>query len=512
MAETGERACSDTAYLGYEYPALGRQSFADPLANQGPHLPAALDASHASLASHAAAADETPCNDGHNGPIEDIDGDASTITTNEVHGNTRDNFHGDINSNSKDDGPPDPSDRNDIDHDIDHDGGHDGGDDFGQGNSHDAHNEDDIEVGNDGSHDLGQGNSHDANNEDDIEVGNDGGHDLGQGNSHDANNEDDIEVDNFWDGEDSTFGDGSSYGDSVLSDIMRHRYENGRRYHSYKEGRYLLPNDEEEMDREDMKHHMNLILMDGRLHLAPIGSKPSKILDVGTGTGIWAIEMGETYPTAEITPPDLSPIQPTWIPPNVRFEIDDVEEDWLYTPSSYDFIHFRFLFLAIKNLPRALNQAMRTLKPGGWIELCELDIVPVSIDGAPPETYSQILAFNDTLSMAALQQGCDLQIAPKFKSLVTAAGYEEVTEEIFTVPWGSWPREPRLKEAGAFLRAELRAGLQGISMALFTRSLGWTAQEVELFLIGVRKDLDNNRLHLCSKLHCVYGRKPLHAF
>ena len=96
----------------------------------------------------------------------------------------------------------------------------------------------------------------------------------------------------------------------------------------------------------------------------------------------------------------------------------------------------------------------RTLKPGGWIELCELDIVPVSIDGAPPETYSQILAFNDTLSMAALQQGCDLQIAPKFKSLVTAAGYEEVTEEIFTVPWGSWPREPRLKEAGAFLRGQ----------------------------------------------------------
>ena len=39
------------------------------------------------------------------------------------------------------------------------------------------------------------------------------------------------------------------------------------------------------MDREDMKHHMNMILMDGRLHLAPIGPKPSKILDVGTGTG-----------------------------------------------------------------------------------------------------------------------------------------------------------------------------------------------------------------------------------
>lgn len=41
------------------------------------------------------------------------------------------------------------------------------------------------------------------------------------------------------------------------------------------------------MDREDMKHHMNMLLMEGRLHLAPIGPQPMKILDVGTGTGKW---------------------------------------------------------------------------------------------------------------------------------------------------------------------------------------------------------------------------------
>ncbi|MCJ1300456.1 hypothetical protein MMC08_003253 [Hypocenomyce scalaris] len=258
--------------------------------------------------------------------------------------------------------------------------------------------------------------------------------------------------------------------------------------------------DNEEMDREDMKHHMSMLLMNGRLHLAPIGSNPQKILDVGTGTGIWAIEMGETYPTTEVIGTDLSPIQPTWIPPNVKFEIDDVEEEWLYHPNSFDFIHFRFLFLAIKNLPRALDQSMGALKPGGWIELCELDIFPVSIDGSPPESYSHISAFLDTVHQAALRQGCDVKIAPKYKDLVIRAGYEEVTEEIMTVPWGSWPRDLRLKEAGAFLRAELRGGLQGISMGLFTRCLGWTAKEVEVFLIGVRKDLDNNQLHLCSKL------------
>lgn len=94
------------------------------------------------------------------------------------------------------------------------------------------------------------------------------------------------------------------------------------------------------------------------------------------------------------------------------------------------------------------------MKPGGWIELCELDIYPVSIDGSPPESYSQILAFISTLNQAALGQGCDVQIAPKFKDLAIQAGYEDVTEEIFTVPWGSWPRDPRLKEVGAFLRGQ----------------------------------------------------------
>lgn len=30
----------------------------------------------------------------------------------------------------------------------------------------------------------------------------------------------------------------------------------------------------------------------GELHLAPIGSNPQRILDLGTGTGIWAMDMG----------------------------------------------------------------------------------------------------------------------------------------------------------------------------------------------------------------------------
>jgi hypothetical protein len=77
---------------------------------------------------------------------------------------------------------------------------------------------------------------------------------------------------------------------SLKSSIRNYAFENGRRYHKFREGAYNFPNDETEQDREDMKHAMVVNLCGGRLHFAPIGENPQNILDMGTGTGIWAIE------------------------------------------------------------------------------------------------------------------------------------------------------------------------------------------------------------------------------
>lgn len=79
-----------------------------------------------------------------------------------------------------------------------------------------------------------------------------------------------------------------------------------------------------------MHHELMLHLFDGSLHAAPVGKNPQRILDVGTGTGIWAIDMADQHPSAEITGTDLSPIQPSWIPPNCRFEVDDMELPWTF--------------------------------------------------------------------------------------------------------------------------------------------------------------------------------------
>lgn len=93
------------------------------------------------------------------------------------------------------------------------------------------------------------------------------------------------------DSDDSGFDSGTLLGDetdTLASSILNHRMENGRQYHAYRDGSYWGPNDELAKEILDFAHHMYLLTLDQKLHLAPI-ENPHTILDVGTGTGIWAI-------------------------------------------------------------------------------------------------------------------------------------------------------------------------------------------------------------------------------
>ena len=96
-----------------------------------------------------------------------------------------------------------------------------------------------------------------------------------------------IEADpELLDSSDSTLGDdtaSSKYTASLTSSIERYPVENGRRYHAFKDGSYVMPNDESELDRLDLTHNMLKIAMGMKLFNAPIGNAPKRILDVGTG-------------------------------------------------------------------------------------------------------------------------------------------------------------------------------------------------------------------------------------
>lgn len=108
-----------------------------------------------------------------------------------------------------------------------------------------------------------------------------------------------------------------------------------------------------------MQHHAGYLALQKRDFLAPL-SDPRTILDLGTGTGIWAIEMGDQFPRADVLGVDLSPIQPNAVPPNVRFEVDDVEDNWTFRENYFDFIFSKDMLAgSISDFRKYFEQAYR---------------------------------------------------------------------------------------------------------------------------------------------------------
>lgn len=82
-----------------------------------------------------------------------------------------------------------------------------------------------------------------------------------------------------------------------------------------------------------------------------------------------------------VTGTDLSPCQPPWVPPNVRFEIDDATLEWTWDANHFDFIHIRYVFGAIQDWKALLKEANRCCAPGGWVQSGECDVEFRSDDG-----------------------------------------------------------------------------------------------------------------------------------
>ncbi|CAG8927155.1 unnamed protein product [Penicillium salamii] len=302
----------------------------------------------------------------------------------------------------------------------------------------------------------------------------------------------------------------STYTASLLSEAENFKYENGRRYHSYREGTYVLPNDEPEQDRQDLLHHVRNLVLRGRLFHAPLEKDIQRVLDIGTGTGIWAIDFADAFPSAQVIGIDLSPIQPAWVPPNCRFIVDDAEAAWLYSRSQpFDYIHSRDMGGSISDWPRLLAQGFQHLRPGGWIELCEFEVMLRSDDDsiALAPTLCEFLGH---LDQASARFNRPMNIARYHRQHLIEAGFENVHDDTFKVPSSTWPSDPLNKEIGKYNLCSLLLAVESYSLALFTRVLGWSNERTQVFLAGVRRELKNPDVRSYCILHVVYGRKPSH--
>jgi len=316
--------------------------------------------------------------------------------------------------------------------------------------------------------------------------------------------------------------DDSSSTQSLTDSICNYPIENGRSYHRYREGcpystfkhqiphnqyadvnrttAYHFPNDPAELERLDLQYELFKRLHRGRIYFAPL-NKPKRILDIGTGTGIWPVEMAELFPSASIIGTDLSPVQPTTIPANVHFLIDDASEpDWLYPPAHFSYIHTRVLLGCFEDFRAIIARSFTYLEPGGHMESQEPYPTPYCDDGTM-RPDSQLLEWTRQLDDAAMTSARPIRIANKLKRWYEEAGFVDVQERLYKLPLNPWPEDKRMKEIGRWSEVNMLDGVQGFSLAWFSRVLGWSMAEIEVYLVGVRRAIVQREAHVYYKAY-----------
>ncbi|KAI0106809.1 S-adenosyl-L-methionine-dependent methyltransferase [Daldinia grandis] len=312
------------------------------------------------------------------------------------------------------------------------------------------------------------------------------------------------DVDDGFEDADFDASSASKFG-SVPSSIYRHAYENGRRYHKYRYGAYLIPNDETEQNRDDIKHTASLELTRGKYFFAPIGETPQKIIDLGTGTGSWAIEVADMFPGAQVIGCDLSPIQPFWVPSNVSFVVDDIEDEWVYG-DDWDLVHIRQVFSAIRDPPGVCERSFSHLKPGGWIEVQDFGGILKCDDDTLP-TESLLSQFYDMTNEALSKLGLRWSIANDMEEVLRDAGFVNIQCKRFKSPIGVWPKAKRLRLIGLYLKLSFADLMDALAPKVFP-TLSKSTEQMEEFLASAHDELQETNAHIYLDYFFWYAQKP----
>ncbi len=103
--------------------------------------------------------------------------------------------------------------------------------------------------------------------------------------------------------------------------------------------------------------------------------------------------------------------------------------------------------------------------------------------------------FSDALAQSTEIFGTPIDDPLHWKHWFEERGFEEVTEVVYKMPCNPWPKDQRLKLIGAFEMENLLFGLSGMVTRLFSKALKWTPEQVQVFLVDVRKEIKNRNVH-----------------
>ena len=271
--------------------------------------------------------------------------------------------------------------------------------------------------------------------------------------------------------------------------------ENGRRYC---DGFHLMPNDEAELTRLNIIHQIYSAIFDGRLTTAPVTAESPRILDIGTGPGDWAIEMSAEYPNATIIASDLGVFDSGLAHlslPNVDFQLADAQAEWTFH-EPFDLIHLRGLSGAFQDWRKIYAQAFTHLKPGGYIEISDIDLTAITISlshssSDPPATTtpSYLHTYAEAVRSATQEAGYPRDLHHLCTELFTDAGFTDVNVLEHTIPIGLWPEDQNEKTVGKMALFVLLEGLEAYALRPLTRHARWSHEETLSLCENVKGEL-----------------------
>lgn len=292
-------------------------------------------------------------------------------------------------------------------------------------------------------------------------------------------------------------------GERVVRDKSGSRYvEVGGRRH-LADAPYVLPRDDQEVNRLDFQHYMLRSALRGNF-AAPLRS-PASILDVGSGTGRWAMEMAAYFPDTNVVATDI--VTPTGEnvaapgfgldrrPANFTFVPGNVLNGLSFADGSFDFVHMRLLLFALPEAswPQVVRELVRVTRPGGWIELVETG--PQQSGGPGMDKIVQ------WITEASMRRGVNPLLGPRIADFLAGAGAINVTRRDFTLPVGEYGgRIGKMAETDIF-------SVMGGVKALVTAQGIASDEAYTAALDQARADI--NRYHCTLPFYLAFGQRPL---
>ncbi|KAI8805113.1 S-adenosyl-L-methionine-dependent methyltransferase [Cladochytrium replicatum] len=275
---------------------------------------------------------------------------------------------------------------------------------------------------------------------------------------------------------------------------------------------YVLENDDMQNVRLNLQHHLVRQKYDGvnykgiPLDHLELGAS---VLDVGCGSGIWLAEMQRDFPEGEYVGLDIQPTE--WARAFQQLSGDKiklVEGDVLrrlpFDDETFDYVHQQNMFTSIPaaRWPEIISEFFRVLKPGGYIDLVELEIAHFPND-PPTERSGNFINVVKTIFAA---RGVNCYLGRELQGLVESSRlFENVEcfEKLCALGWTP-PGEP--EEIGRLWAWDYHRILDGLE-GLFSMALSKTHEEWKELTEGVI--LDFAKTNAALSIYRVVARKRL---